>query len=131
MLDRTPSTSTAHIWATVRTSTIQRPPTRLGASLIVPHLYLSDYYTANDGSELARLGITHVISVLEYDVQIPESIRDGNRMHIRIPDKPDADILTHLEKTTEFIRMAIKENENNNVLVRASQGYSVLEGHCG
>ncbi|KAG7093972.1 hypothetical protein E1B28_007602 [Marasmius oreades] len=119
------NTSTSHRWARVRTSTttINTSP-RLGASLIVPQLYLSDYFTAQDSSQLSRLGITHVISVLEFDVQIPEFIHEGNRMHIRIADRPDSDILIHLEKTTEFIRMAIKENKDNCVLVHCFQGVS-------
>ncbi|KAJ8094439.1 hypothetical protein AAF712_005799 [Marasmius tenuissimus] len=121
MLDATLNTS--HLWATVRTTTIQRAPTRHGPSLIVPQLYLSDYFSANDEAQLSKLGITHVISVMEYDVQIPDIIQEGNRIHIRIPDKPDADILTHLERTTEFIRLALM-NARNNVLVHCYQGIS-------
>jgi atypical dual specificity phosphatase len=87
------------------------------ASLILPRLYLSDYFTARDDSELARLGITHVISVIEHHPTIPDSIVDRHKLHVCIADRPDVDILLHLEETTEFIRLALAENKSNKVLV--------------
>ncbi|KAF9269078.1 phosphatases II [Marasmius fiardii PR-910] len=118
------SPSTSNPWARVRTATTTiKSSNRLGASLITPQLYLSDYLTAHDSSELSRLGITHVISVLEFDVHIPDSIPEENKMHIRIADRPESDILIHLERTTEFIRAAV-EDKNNRVLVHCFQGVS-------
>lgn len=87
------------------------------ASLITPRVYLSDYYTARDTKELSRLGITHVISVIELDPEIPQSIPEKNRLHVPIADRPDVDILGYLGDTTEFIRMALEESEENVVLV--------------
>ncbi|KAG6891246.1 hypothetical protein C0995_008498 [Termitomyces sp. Mi166 len=94
------------------------------ASLIVPGLYLSDAVTARDKNELARLGITHVISVLEYNPTIPDIIPQEHQLHILLADKPDSDILSHLPKTTEFITSALAKNRENKVLVHCFQGIS-------
>ncbi|EEB89908.1 hypothetical protein MPER_11947 [Moniliophthora perniciosa FA553] len=45
-------------------------------------------------------------------------------MHVRIADRSDVDILVHLEQTTEFIRKAIEESPDNNVLVHCFAGVS-------
>lgn len=113
-------------WNTVETPKVtkskeRRPPgSRFGrtASLIVPRVYLSDYFTAQDADELVRLGITHVISAIEYEPAIPGCIPEERRLHVRLPDTSSADILVYLNGTTEFITSALAENETNKVLVR-------------
>ena len=87
------------------------------ASLIVPRVYLSDYFTACDSEALKRLGITHVISVLEQDTNIPDCIPAERKLHIRIPDQANANMLAHLDQSTEFITSALAENPSNKVLV--------------
>lgn len=91
------------------------------ASLIVPRVYLSDYYTARDSEVLNRLGITHVVSVLEHNTNIPNCIPAEHKLHIRIPDQADADILVHLDQATEFITSALAENDSNKVLVSVAR----------
>lgn len=113
---------------TVAKSNEKRPPgSRFGrtASLITPRVYLSDYFTARDTDELIRLGITHVISVLEYDTDIPECIPEEHKLHLRLADSMDVDILEHLDGTTDFIISALAENEMNKVLVRFSNSQSL------
>lgn len=108
---------------TVAKSKEKRPPgSRFGrtASLIIPRVYLSDYFTARDSDELIRLGITHVISVLEQDPNIPECILEEQKLHLRLADSADVDILEHLDRTTDFITSALAENETNKVLVSFS-----------
>ncbi|KAJ6561234.1 protein-tyrosine phosphatase-like protein [Mycena vulgaris] len=96
---------------------------RIG-SLIVPHLYLSDYFTAHDDTQLAKLGITHVISILDRVPTIPERIPQDKRLHISIADRADVDIQQYLTQTTEFISAALAESQENNVLVHCLQGIS-------
>lgn len=91
------------------------------ASLIVPRVYLSDYFTARDSEELARLGITHIISVLEYDADLSDYIPGSRKIHVKVADSPDVDILTHLPRTTEFITSALSENDTNKVLVSSEE----------
>jgi len=91
------------------------------ASLILPRLYLSDFFTARDKGEMTRLGITHMVSVME---RTPTTMSHVPKYHVPIADTWDADILTHLGGTTEFIGQALAENENNKVLVHCFQGIS-------
>ncbi|KAJ7626368.1 protein-tyrosine phosphatase-like protein [Mycena polygramma] len=96
------------------------------ASLIVPRVYLSDYFTARDEKQLAQLNITHVISVLDREPSIPECIPTDSkhRLLISIADRSDADIQQYLTQTSEFITAALAESEDNNVLVHCFQGVS-------
>jgi len=91
-------------------------PGRL-ASPITPQLYLSDYWTARNVTKLDELGITHVVSVLHFVPKLPQCIPADRRLHIKIDDDSEADILKHLEKTTTFIIAAISEDPENKVLV--------------
>ncbi|KAI0810967.1 protein-tyrosine phosphatase-like protein, partial [Irpex lacteus] len=91
-------------------------------SLIVPRLYLSNYTTATDNAELERLGITHMISVMDFTpANCPVHIK---RLHVVLQDTSTANILRHLEQTTEFITAALQENETNKVLVHCLMGIS-------
>lgn len=86
------------------------------ASLITKSLFLSDYYTARDKKELEQLGITHVVSVIEYDPEIPDCIPESNKLWITLADRPNADMLSHLPVSTAFITEALKD-PSNKVLV--------------
>ena len=93
------------------------PGLKLGrASLIRPNLYLSDWFTAHERKELVRLGITHVLSIIEQDPDIPDVVEEDHKLWIQVADRPDADILSHLEEATSFIANALLE-ENSKVLV--------------
>ncbi|KAJ7230703.1 protein-tyrosine phosphatase-like protein [Mycena pura] len=94
------------------------------ASPIVPHVYLSDYFTAHDEKQVMALNITHVISVLDRDPTIPDCIPEDRRLHIAVADRSDVDISQYLTQTTEFITAALVESEENNVLVHCFQGVS-------
>lgn len=85
-------------------------------SLILPRLYLSGYTVAANEEELITLGVTHVVSVLEFPPEYEE--KGIKTLHIKIEDSFRTDILRHLDITTEFIRAALDENETNKVLVR-------------
>lgn len=94
------------------------------ASAILPRLFLSDYYTARDADGLCALGITHVISVLDFDPEIPDSIPASQKLWIQLDDRPDVDILSKLESTTDFIVSALRD-PGNKVLVSVTQ-HSIL-----
>ncbi|THV06929.1 phosphatases II [Dendrothele bispora CBS 962.96] len=120
------------------------------ASEILPQLFLSDYSTVLDVKELSRLGITHIVSVVAFEPSIPDTIpvnpsssstpnkeddsSSGSgdagrrvtlqRLHIRLEDAPEADLLSHLERTTEWIKRAVEESKDNKVLVHCLQGVS-------
>jgi hypothetical protein len=84
-------------------------------SLIVPRLYLSNYTVAADEEQLLALGITHVVSVLEFPPEYKgKSIKI---LYVKIEDSFRTDILQHLDTTTEYIKAALEENDTNKVLV--------------
>jgi|ERR1700722_16717257 len=99
---------------------IQSAAFNMGAevSLILPRVYLSEL--PND-KLLSELGITHTISVIEQSF-IPklESIPNDHWLRLDIADRPNEDLLKHLEETTEFIRRALSESPENKVLVYRS-----------
>lgn len=86
------------------------------ASRIAPRLYLTCLATASDTIQLADLGITHVLSVIE-DAPIFPSTLPLRTLHVSVSDYADEDILTHLSATTSFIRSALAESPSNRVLV--------------
>ncbi|KAF5373296.1 hypothetical protein D9615_007487 [Tricholomella constricta] len=94
------------------------------ASPITPRVYLSDALTARNQDQLVRLGITHVVSIVEYNPTIPDIIPAENKLHIRLADESKADILSHLPNTTEFITSVLAENKTNKVLVHCVMGIS-------
>ncbi|KAI0046975.1 phosphatases II [Auriscalpium vulgare] len=94
---------------------------KANADEIVPRLYLSDLFTARSEADLERLGITHVLSVLDFHPVIPPHVV---AVHIPLADRSDANILEHLDATTTFIRDALAAAPQNRVLVHCLMGIS-------
>ncbi|KZT67365.1 phosphatases II [Daedalea quercina L-15889] len=93
------------------------------ASLIVPRLYLSNLFTARDRTQLAELGITHVLSAMEEAPNLPQDL-GLKTLHVPIRDEVGVDILAYLDETTAWIKAALEENETNKVLVHCLVGMS-------
>ncbi|KZV74576.1 phosphatases II [Peniophora sp. CONT] len=94
------------------------------ASQILPRLYLSDLGTASDYDTLSRIGITHIVSLLDWEPELLPPKANIKRLHIHLADRFDTDILTHLPNTTDFIRNALEESKSNKVLVHCMMGVS-------
>ncbi|RDX51222.1 phosphatases II [Lentinus brumalis] len=91
-------------------------------SQILPRLWLSGLYTAVDEEQLIALGVTHIVSMIEYRPKYPPSLK-LKKLHIPIQDVEGADILQHLDVTTAFITSAL-EDKRNTVLVHCAMGIS-------
>ncbi|KAJ3560233.1 hypothetical protein NP233_g10974 [Leucocoprinus birnbaumii] len=109
-------------WQVVRASTMKTVSTD-DVNLITDRLYLGNWVAAGDAKMLTKLGITHVVSMLEIEPGIPDVIKETNKLHVRVNDSADTNILRHLEETTNFIKAALA-NENNRVLVHCLMGIS-------
>ena len=86
---------------------------------IIPRLYLGDLFHVTDESILTRLGITHVVSVLETSPSFNFKNELGDRLvklHIPLRDSALVNIQKHFDTTTRFIRSAL-EDPNSVVLV--------------
>ena len=86
--------------------------------LIIPRIYLCDLHTAQDPTAAVSLGITHIISVLDFHPTFPHEMKHIKKMHVRLSDNFREKITPHLDKTTAFIREALEEDPANKVLVR-------------
>ncbi|KAI0272300.1 protein-tyrosine phosphatase-like protein, partial [Gloeopeniophorella convolvens] len=92
-------------------------------SEVLPRLYLTDLSSASNEAQLRELGITHVISIIEWLPDFPESY-PLQKLHIPLFDSADANILEHLPTTTSFIQDALAESSDNRVLVHCFMGVS-------
>ncbi|KAG9036717.1 hypothetical protein FRB95_008048 [Tulasnella sp. JGI-2019a] len=127
-MDPTPSWPAALVSslkpATVDTDPFRSDPRYISsATLILPRLYLSDFISARNEDEIHRLGITHIVTVLE---SLPANTKmpDLPRHQVPVADRSDVDILKYLDGTTKFIQDALGANETNQVLVHCMQGIS-------
>ena len=59
--------------------------------------------------------MTHIVAVVDPPPKCPSHIQ---RLHVKLADSFDANVLQHLPQTTAFIKSALAENESNVVLVR-------------
>lgn len=90
-----------------------------GPSLIIPRLYLGDLFDAEDKDIIESHGITHILSVIEYDPSlIPSQVgkRKIEKLHIPLRDTHMSNIGSHFEKTTKWIGDAL-EDPSSVVLV--------------
>jgi len=87
--------------------------------LIVPGLYLCDLHTAQDPAVATSLGITHIISILDFHPTFPHEMHHIKKLHVRLSDSFREKIMPHFDHTTAFIHEALKDSENK-VLVRQS-----------
>jgi len=106
-----------------RRSTSTPGNNKRAASKIAPRLYLTCLATAKDVTQLANLGITHVVSAIEAAPTF-SSTYPLRTLHISVSDYDGEDILSHLPSTTSFIRGALAESPNNRVLVHCLMGVS-------
>jgi len=77
------------------------------ASQILPNLYLSDALTARWGDTLNRLGVTHIVCVMEAPVTYPRTHQDIKILYIPVSDSVRSDLLSYFESATEFIKDAM------------------------
>jgi len=98
-------------------STIADYPTE-----IIPGLYISDIYCAEDPHVLASLGITHVVSAMCGTVVIPSHL---SIQHCRIPlvDSPFSELAGFLPASTSFLQEALGDSDAR-VLVHCFRGVS-------
>ena len=105
------------------------------ASPIIPNrLYLSDAMTARWGDTLDRLGVTHVVCVMEEPVTYPRTKQDLKILHIPISDDVTSNLLAYFENATEFISDALGPvdlpNINKSEMAAVEEVKSVLEGRA-
>ena len=92
----------------------------LHPSLILPFIYLGSYRNACDKKEINNLNISYVLNcAIECYDHYPKNIK---YCHLKINDLPYFNILPFLNKATDFIEEARKNNKN--ILVHCQLGIS-------
>jgi atypical dual specificity phosphatase len=101
----------------------------LQADEIIPRLYIADLYTATDAPTLERLRITHVVSVVKLDLDLginTATTWPSNVKHLNLPvdDAMSSDMTYYFARTVEWMKNAMEEDENANVVVHCVCGVS-------
>jgi protein tyrosine phosphatase len=95
-------------------------------SEIIPHLYLSNWFTSDNPNILKKYNIKAIISLetMPKSVSVLNYYKNNNidHMYIYIPDIPSADISEYFNETYKFIKKHISKGEN--VLVHCMAGIS-------
>ena len=93
---------------------------------IVPHLFISNWFTSNNPNVLYNNQIKAVITLetLEKpnDILNYQKLNNIEFLHIKIPDDPNANIYQYFDLTYNFIENKISKGEN--VLVHCYAGVS-------
>jgi len=80
-------------------------------------LYIGGLYALYQTDLIRAAGITHVLSVIDYDPLLEERFGDLKlkHLHIRADDHPNENLLQHFEEAVRYIDDALKEvNEDEN-----------------
>lgn len=93
---------------------------------IIPHLFLSNWFTSNNPNVLYQNNIKAVITIetLEKpsDILLYQQMNGIESMYITLPDSPSANIYQYFDTTYSFIKNKISKGEN--VLVHCYAGIS-------
>jgi dual specificity phosphatase 12 len=84
-------------------------------------LYIGGLYALYQTDLIAAAGITHVLSVIDYDPLLQEKFHHLNHYHIRADDDPNEDLLQHFKATNAYIDEGLK---NGGVFIHCAMGKS-------
>jgi dual specificity phosphatase 12 len=77
-------------------------------------LYIGGLYALYQTDLIAEAGITHVLSVIDYDPLLQEKFQHLKHFHIRAEDHPNADLLQYFEEGVRYIDSALQEHEGKD-----------------
>ena len=93
---------------------------------IVPHLFLSNWFTSNNPNVLSRNKIKAVVTLETMNkpdnILLYQKMNGIQSLYIRLPDSPSANIYQYFDMTYGFINDKISRGEN--VLVHCYAGIS-------
>ncbi len=87
------------------------------------NLYIGGLHALYQKPDLfSRAGITHIISVLDFDIYEAGAFSQYKHMHIKLDDDPNVNLLQHFSETSDFIEKAL--DEGGAVFVHCAMGKS-------
>jgi dual specificity phosphatase 12 len=94
-------------------------------------IYIGGLYALYQTDLIRAAGITHVLSVIDYDPSIQERFGDLNlkHLHIRAEDHPNENLLQHFDEAVEYMDQALKQvgaekDDTGGVFVHCAMGKS-------
>ena len=72
-------------------------------------LYIGGLYALYQTDLIRAAGITHVLSVIDYDPLLQDKFAHLKHFHIRADDHPNEDILQHFPEAVRYIDQALEE----------------------
>ena len=72
-------------------------------------LYIGGLYALYQTDLIRAAGITHVLSVIDYDPLLQDKFAHLKHFHIRADDHPNEDLLQHFPEAVRYIDQALKE----------------------
>ena len=90
-------------------------------------LYIGGLYALYQTDLIEAAGITHVLSVIDYDALLQEKFKDLKHFHIRAEDHPNADLLQYFRQGVEYIDQALASSPKKKKDTEAGGGVFV---HC-
>lgn len=77
-------------------------------------LYIGGLYALYQTDLIKAAGITHVLSVIDYDPLLQERFSHLKHCHIRADDDPNENLLQHFERTNKYIDGALREVQGSS-----------------
>ncbi|PVH93101.1 phosphatases II [Periconia macrospinosa] len=90
-------------------------------------LYIGGLYALYQTDLIRAAGITHVLSVIDYDPLLHEKFGHLKHYHIRADDDPNEDLLRYFESTTKYIDEGLNSEVFNEEGSKKKGGVFV---HC-
>jgi dual specificity phosphatase 12 len=84
-------------------------------------LYIGGLYALYQTDLIREAGITHVLSVIDYDPLLQDRFKHLKHYHIRADDDPNQNLLEHFEATNKYIDEGLREG---GVFVHCAMGKS-------
>ncbi|KAH6639128.1 protein-tyrosine phosphatase-like protein [Boeremia exigua] len=75
-------------------------------------LYIGGLYALYQTDLIRAAGITHVLSVIDYDPLLQDKFSHLKHLHIRADDHPNEDLLQHLPEAVRYIDQGLGEFRN-------------------
>lgn len=86
-------------------------------------LYIGGLHALYQRQDLFRqYKISHIVSMLDFDIYEAGHFKDYKHMHVRIDDDPNENMLEHLKATNDFIENAL--SNGGAVFVHCAMGKS-------
>lgn len=87
-------------------------------------LYIGGLYALYHTDLIRAAGITHVLSVIDYDPLLQDKFTHLKHFHIRADDHPNENLLQHLPEAVRYIDQALEQVSGND---RSASGASQID----